>query len=607
MRSASIGAKKDAEGGARLSAGVTLREERGKNRGALLAELEREVLAHLAERTPTGALEELARGLEQIIEPGTMASILVADERDPRFLRHGAAPSLPDAYSTALGLVPVAPDAGSCGTAAYRRQTVVVSDIANDPLWVGFRDLAVGHGLCACWSVPVFAADATLLGTLAFYHREPREPSLEDLTSMEIAARLARIVLEGKRTELAGMRSSRRKRALFAAASVLATADDLDRTRALEQVLAAVAEALDWDAGAVWCQDGEHPTLTVTAIWAREAPALSAFVADTRERRLALGEGLPGRVAKSGEATWQTIADHDPTFPRWPAARAAGLAEGFAVPILEGTKTIGAMELFTSRPEPADPDLLLALRTVGLQIGQFLRRARLVEELRETVRFSELFSGILAHDLRNPLNTVVMGTEILARTATDDRERRTIDRMRSAETRMTRMIDQLLDLTRARSGGGIAISRTEMDLADLARTIMNELAVAHPTRRIELACAGEARGHWDHDRLAQVVSNLLGNALVHGEPSSVVAMRIDGGDSASVRFETHNLGTIPEKLLPSLFDPFRRATPNKAPARGLGLGLYITKLVVEAHGGTVDVSSSMTDGTRFGVSLPRGV
>lgn len=572
----------------------------------MLGALEREVLAHLAERTPTGALEELARGLEQIIDPGTMASILVADERDPRFLRHGAAPSLPDAYSSALGLVPVAPDAGSCGTAAFRRQTVVVSDIANDPLWDAFKDLALAHGLAACWSVPVFATDGTLLGTLAFYHREPREPSLEDLTSMETAGRLARIVLERQRSELAGVRSSRRKRALFAAASILATADDLDRTRALEEILAAVAEALDWDAGTVWSCDGEQSTLTVTAIWAREAPALSAFVAETRSRGFALGEGLPGRVATSGEAAWQTITDHDPTFPRWPAARAAGLAEGFAVPILEGTKTVGAMELFTSRPEPADPDLLLALRTVGLQIGQFLRRARLVEELRETVRFSELFSGILAHDLRNPLNTVVMGTEILAMSATDDRARRTLDRMRSAQTRMTRMIDQLLDLTRARSGGGIALTRTEMDLADLARAIINELTVAHPTRRIDLVCAGEARGHWDHDRLAQVLSNLLGNAVAHGEADGVVAMRIDGGDSASVRIETHNLGAIPAELLPNLFDPFRRATPNKAAARGLGLGLYITKLIVEAHGGTVDVSSSTETGTRFGVTLPRG-
>lgn len=535
-----------------------------------------------------------------------MVSILVADERDPRFLRHGAAPSLPDAYSSALGLVPVAADAGSCGTAAFRRRTVVVSDIDTDPLWAGFRHLAAAHGLRACWSVPVLATDGTLLGTFAFYHREARTPSPEDLESMEAAARLARIVLERQRTELASLRSSRRKRALFAAASVLATADDLDPTRALEGVLAAVAEALDWDAGAVWSHDAELGALTVTAAWARQAPALSSFLADTRARRLAPAEGLPGRVVKTGEATWQTIVDDDPTFPRWPAARTAGLAEGFAVPILEGAKTIGAMELFTSRPEPADPDLLLALRTVGLQIGQFLRRSRLVEELRETLRFSELFSGILAHDLRNPLNTVVMGTEILAKTVTDDRERRTVDRMRSAETRMTRMIDQLLDLTLARSGGGIAIARAEMDLADLSRAIMSELAVAHPSRRIELTCAGETRGHWDHDRLAQVLSNLLGNALTHGEPDGVVAMRIDGGDSASVRVETHNLGTIPAELLPSLFDPFRRATPQKAPARGLGLGLYITKLVVDAHGGTVDVSSSADAGTRFGVTLPRG-
>jgi signal transduction histidine kinase len=593
-----------------LSAEVTRqherRHERREERAAKLAVLERDVLAHLAERTPTGALEELAAGLERIADPGTLVSILVADERDSRFLRHGAAPSLPEAFTSALGLVPIARDAGSCGTAAFRKEPVVVSDIATDPLWAGFRALAAAHGLGSCWSVPVFASDGALLGTFAFYHREPRQPSTEDLASIEDAARLARIVLERQRAELARLRSSRRKRALFAAASVLAAADDLRPTEALEQVLAAVAEALGWDAGAVWSHAGEPGALSCAAFWARKDPAFSAFLAETRARRYVPGDGLPGRVLASGEATWHSIVDDDPTFPRWPSARAAGLAEGFAVPIVEGATTIGAMELYTSRPEPADPDLLLALRTVGLQIGQFLRRVRLGEELRETVRFGELFSAILAHDLRNPLNTVVMGTEILAQSVNDDRAHRTVERMRSAQTRMTRMIEQLLDLTRSRSGGGIAIARAPMDLADLARTMVNELGVGHPDRRIELTCSGNVRGHWDHDRLAQVLSNLLGNALVHGDPGAVVAMRIDGGESASVRIETHNLGTVPSELLPVLFDPFRRATTTKAPARGLGLGLYITKLLVEAHGGTVDVSSSAHEGTRFGVTLPRG-
>lgn len=574
-------------------------------RASLLAELERDVLAHLAERTPAAALEQLANGLERIASDGTLVSILVTDERDERFLHHGAAPSLPREYIEGLGLVPISGDAGSCGTAAFRRERVIVSDIESDPLWRGFQDLARTHDLRACWSTPIVDTEGALLGTFAFYYREPRAPAPDDLALIEGAARLTRLVLERQRAENARARSSRRKRALFAAASVLATADDLDRTRALEQILAAVAEALEWQAAAVWLTHGDHQTLSCVAQWAHDDASLATFLADTRGRRFAPGEGLPGRVAKSGEPAWQTITDDDPSFPRWPSARAAGLAEGFAVPVIEDSKTVGAIELFTSRPEPADLDLLLSLRTVGLQIGQFLRRARLVEELRETVRFSELFSGILAHDLRNPLNTVVMGTEILATTAKDDRAVRTLDRMRSAETRMTRMIDQLLDLTRSRSGGGIVIARQPADLAELARSLVSELGIAFPARRIEVACTGDTRGEWDPDRLGQVLSNLLGNALAHGEPNGLVAMRIDGGDPASVRIETHNAGTIPTELLPVLFDPFRRGTATKAPSRGVGLGLYITKLLVEAHGGTVEVTSSDEAGTCFGVKLPR--
>lgn len=570
-----------------------------------LAALERDVLAHLAERTPIEALEELARGLERIASRGTIVSILLVDDRDERFLRHGAGPSLPPEYVAALGLVPIAGDVGSCGTAAFRREPVVVADIESDPLWRAFRELASEHGLRACWSLPIVSTDGPVLGTFAFYYREPRAPTPEELAVMEGAARVARVVLERQRAETTRMRSSRRKRALFAAASVLAVADDLDRKRALEEVLGAVADALGWDAASVWLADDERTSLACTAMWSRDDAAFAAFIAETRERRFVIGESLPGRVLQSGEPEWCTIGDDDPSFLRWRGARAAGIAEGFAVPIIEGANAIGAMELFTSKPEPADPDLLLALRTVGLQIGQFLRRVRLVDELRETVRFSELFSAILAHDLRNPLNTVVMGTEILAMTcAGDERADRTIGRMRSAQSRMTRMIDQLLDLTRSRSGGGIVISRTPTDLAELAATLVNELGMTFPGR-IELSSSGDCRGQWDHDRLAQVLSNLLGNALAHGEPNGLVAMRIDGGDPASVRIETHNLGAIPPSLLPYLFDPFRRGTVAKAPSRGLGLGLYITKLLVEAHGGSVEVTSSEDAGTRFRVTLPR--
>lgn len=404
-----------------------------------IALLEREVLALLAENQPVErALDELARGLERIAAPGTLASILIVD--DEGALRHGAAPNLPPAYVASIEGASIGPAVGSCGTAAWERATVIVTDIENDPRWADYRGAALEHGLRACWSMPILSIEGVVLGTFAFYYRDCRAPRDEDLAAIEGAARLARIVLERERA---------------------------DRARAR-------AEA---------------------------------------------------------------------------------------------------------------------------------ERERLIAELRDTVRFSELLAAILAHDLRNPLATIVVGTQILQASQLDERARAALEHMSASETRMSRMIDQLLDLTRSRSGGGLAVTRAIFDLGALARSIASELAVAHPHRVVAVEVEGDAGGHWDQDRLGQVLSNLIGNAIEHGDAATPVHVAVDGTEAATVTLSTHNAGTIQAEHLTSLFDPFRRATEASG-GTGLGLGLHITRLIAEAHGGSVSVASG-EEGTTFRVRLPR--
>jgi two-component system, sensor histidine kinase and response regulator len=176
-------------------------------------------------------------------------------------------------------------------------------------------------------------------------------------------------------------------------------------------------------------------------------------------------------------------------------------------------------------------------------------------------------------------------------------------RMKSSEQRMARMIEQLLDLTRSRSGSGIAITATPLDLAALATSVVQEVALAHPKRKIALSAEGDTRGEWDSDRLAQVISNLLGNAIQHGAPDGTITVMLDGRKPCEVTLATHNKGAILEEHIPSLFDPFRVASSTRS-RQGLGLGLYITKLIVDAHLGRVDVESAAR-GTTFRVTLPR--
>ena len=131
---------------------------------------------------------------------GALASVLLLDE-DGLHLRHGAAPSLPESYRQGVDGLAIGPAAGSCGTAAHRRAPVIVTDIATDPLWDGYHELALQHGLRACWSAPILARDDRLFGTYAIYHRQPRAPSAQDLQVIEVLSRTAAIAIEAKRAE----------------------------------------------------------------------------------------------------------------------------------------------------------------------------------------------------------------------------------------------------------------------------------------------------------------------------------------------------------------------------------------------------------------------
>ncbi|HYG67575.1 MAG TPA: GAF domain-containing protein, partial [Anaeromyxobacteraceae bacterium] len=167
---------------------------------------QREVLERIASNTPLDATLETIVQLVEREFPGMLCSVLVLDETRKR-LHNAAAPSLPAAWNRAIEGEPIGPQAGSCGTAAWRREPVVVRDISADPLWDGYRDLALAHGLRACWSMPVFSASGEVLGTFAMYYAEAREPLAPEREVVGTAAFLAGIAIERSR-EHASMRAA---------------------------------------------------------------------------------------------------------------------------------------------------------------------------------------------------------------------------------------------------------------------------------------------------------------------------------------------------------------------------------------------------------------
>ncbi|PCC73646.1 Signal transduction histidine kinase [Nannocystis exedens] len=250
--------------------------------------------------------------------------------------------------------------------------------------------------------------------------------------------------------------------------------------------------------------------------------------------------------------------------------------------------------------------VLIVTRVREQARARALTRARAEAQAnQEMLRFTDLFIGILGHDLRTPLSAIVLCAELLRRADGQTDTTEAFERLRASARRMSRMIDQLLDLTRVRLGGGIAVLARPVALDAVVRDVVDELVRAGPDARIEVATTGDLGGRWDPDRLAQVFSNLLGNAVRHRE-GAPVRVRLDGSARDRVVASVHNAGVIAPALRPVVFEPFRGAQARPAGgASGLGLGLYITRAIVEAHGGSVTVAAAEGAGTTFTVILPR--
>ncbi|SEM50262.1 SpoIIE family protein phosphatase [Streptacidiphilus jiangxiensis] len=180
-----------------------------------LASEQQALLEQIARDSPLAeVLDGMCRAIEKL-SPRVLSSVLLLDETGRR-LRHGAAPSLPDFYNAAVDGSPIGPSEGSCGTAAYRREMVVVSDIATDPLWAAYRDLAQRAGLAACWSSPILSSSDELLGTFAMYHRTPQELSEDDLDLSIVFTRTAALAIERHHAERARRQALERELALSA-------------------------------------------------------------------------------------------------------------------------------------------------------------------------------------------------------------------------------------------------------------------------------------------------------------------------------------------------------------------------------------------------------
>jgi two-component system sensor histidine kinase/response regulator len=258
--------------------------------------------------------------------------------------------------------------------------------------------------------------------------------------------------------------------------------------------------------------------------------------------------------------------------------------------------------------KPVDGAILRNKAAVFFELHR--RKAQVALELRErekALRLNEMFMAVLGHDLRSPLNAVRMGAELLQRASNEAGVKEISARILSSTSHMVTMIEDLLDVARARSGTGFPVDRQPADIGEVVQRTVQEQKLLHPERDIRIEACGDLRGRWDAGRLRQLATNLLANAVKHGTPGEPVQVELDGAQADCVRLCVRNGGDIAPEAMQSLFDPFRGSGDRLGRRHeGLGLGLYIAQQIVAAHGGSICLASPAPGTITVTATLPRG-
>jgi sigma-B regulation protein RsbU (phosphoserine phosphatase) len=280
-------------------------------------------------------------------------------------------------------------------------------------------------------------------------------------------------------------------------------------------------------------------------------------------------------------------------------------AEHFlGVPLVVGGHVMGILAVaLPQRRDSTDDYQEWLLSALADQAAVAIEKSRLDER----GRFRERLIGIVSHDLRNPISTITLGTQVLLQDGgLAPYMAKTLKRMQSAAERASRLISDILDYTQANLGGGIRIERKPNDLGPIFRQIIDEIEISHPEHEFELVVSGDTRAELDPDRISQVLGNLLSNAVHYSPPDTRVQIDLHGEDS-SVAFAVHNRGSvIPPDRIRDIFEPMQQITPGAGRGhRSVGLGLYIVESIVNSHRGTLCVTSTIVDGTTFSVTIPR--
>jgi two-component system sensor histidine kinase/response regulator len=375
-----------------------------------------------------------------------------------------------------------------------------------------------------------------------------------------------------------------------------------------------------------------HPVAHAAAAQAARGGLPKVLVVDDLERNILALLAMLGRAdlqllpATSGPQALELILQHDLALalidvqmPGMDGFELAELMRGNErsrnIPIIFLTASVGdpskqfrgyeagAVDFLS---KPLDAFVLRSKIEVFVHLhAQQRRLAQKLAELEESLRLNELFTAVLGHDLRSPLSSVLTNAEMLKHLAPGGQIAGIAGRISASGERMARLISQILDLARVRAQT-FRLSPSQCDLHQVCLAVQEELEPTGTARRLRIEKAGTTTAVFDADRIAQMLTNLVGNALMHGAAGEPVEMIVDGTDPDRVTVSVRNHGSLEAATLPALFQPFGIASAaDRGSPQGLGLGLQIVRQIVTLHGGSITAENEPPDSVVFRVRLPR--
>jgi PAS domain S-box-containing protein len=531
--------------------------------------LDKPILRMIMSQAPLAdVLNMLCKSVEQQ-RLGMMCSVLLLDG-DGKTLRVGAAPSLPESFSKTIDGVQIGPSVGSCGTAAYLRKPVIVSDIENDPLWADYRAVAASYGIRACWSMPMLSHEGKVLGTFAIYYPEPYSPDAQQLQLIERASHLAGIAIERDRA----------KAELHAAET---------RYRALVERLPAITYIAEVGSQGRWHYVSPQIESILgysQAEWTSEpVPWMSCVHKDDQE--IALAAEI--RLQEYGEmykAEYRMIARDGRVL--WFRDEAVLLETSDSkVPLMQG---------------------VLYDITEHKKLEEQFRQAQKMEAVGQ-------LAGGVAHDFNNLLMLIQAHNERIQNNASGDE---TIQadalEIQKAVSRATALTVQLLAFSRKQLLQP-KIMDLEPVLAEVGRMLARLLA-ENIELKIETA-PDLAKVKIDQGQIEQVMLNLAVNArdaMLHGGTLTIAAENVTLAESQSQKYGAIQAGKYVKLTVADtgcgiaaedqahIFEPFFTTKP---PDKGTGLGLSMVYGVVKQSGGSIHVFSEEGRGTTFEIYLPQ--